>query len=311
MDQSLFPVSSSSLTLTAGTFSAPTSFGSGTAALSDSSPFQTNFLYYIVNSAKFVLFASNSTSVGSGSAELQSGAVANGLAGSYAFGSRGDDFNLYAGATTVGQFTGTGATISSGALNSMTDGSSDASFPQPVPFTGTPTSPSTNPSPEGRVQVTLSTGTPLIFWMVSPSRAFFLVNTPTVSAEDGTADLQTTSSFSAASLKGQFAIVMDGIDKPFNGQFEGLARIGTLQFDGVGKLTLVELANASQSGSGATSPGAMAGTYQVSGDGRVTGTVGNGGGGLTLVMYAVSGTQAYVLQADPGTNTSGMVQLQQ
>jgi len=314
MDQSLFPTSSSLLTLTAGTFSTPTSFGSGTATLSDSSPFTTNFLYFIVNSAKFVLFASNSTSVGSGRAELQSGAVGSGLSGTYAFGSRGDDFNFFAGVATVGQFTGNGATISAGTLDSMQDGNQDTSFPQSVAFTGTPTTTTSNPSSQGRVQVTFNESgafVPVIFWMVSPSRAFFLVNTPTVSAEDGTADLQTSPSFSAASLKGQFAMVMDGIDQPLNVSVEGLARIGTLQFDGSSKLTLVELANASQSGSGAQPPGPMAGPYQVSSSGRVTGSLSNGSGGLTLIMYAISGTQAYVLQADPGTNTSGTVQLQQ
>jgi hypothetical protein len=311
MDQNLFPVSSSSLTFTAGTFSNPSSFGSGTATLTDSSPFQANFLYYIVNSGKLVLFASNSASVGSGSAELQSGAVGNGLAGTYAFGSRGDDFNFYSGVATVGQFTGSGATITSGSLDSMQDGSPDPSFPQSVAFSGTPTAGSNNPSPEGRVQVTLNTGQPLIFWMVSPSRAVFLVDTPTLSAEDGTADLQTGSSFSSANFKGQFALVMDGVDQPFNALIEGLARIGTLQFDGASKLTLVELANASQSGTGASNPGAMAGTYQVDSSGRFTGSVSNGGGGLDLVGYAISDSQAYMLQIDPGTDTSGTVQLQQ
>jgi hypothetical protein len=149
----------------------------------------------------------------------------------------------------------------------------------------------------------------MIFWMVNPSRAFFLDDS-TTRAEDGTADLQTATSFSAASLKGQFAIVMDGMDV-LNNFAEGLARVGTLQFDGASKLTLVELANASQSGNGASSPGAMAGSYQVGSGGRVTGTVSNGNAPLDLVMYAVSGSQAYALQVDPGTNTSGMVQLQQ
>jgi len=311
MDQSLFPVSSSLLSLTAGTFSTPTSFGAGTGSFTDSSPYQTNFLYYIVNSAKFVLLASNSGSVGSGSAEVQSGAVGNGLAGTYAFGSRGDDFNFYADLATVGQFTGSGATISSGALDLMQEGTEGGSVSQPTTFTGTPTTTTSNPSPQGRVQVTLSTGTPVIFWMVSPSRAFFLDNTPTTSAEDGTADLQTNASFSAASLKGQFALIMDGMDV-LNSFPEGLARVGTLQFDGASKLTLVELANASQSGTGATNPGALAGNYQVGGSGRITTQInGNNSGGPDLVIYAISGAQGYALQVDPGTNTSGMVQLQQ
>ena len=107
---------------------------------------------------------------------------------------------------------------------------------------------------------------------------------------------------------------MDGFTVSNNGITttpEGLARIGTLQFDGASKLTLVELANASQSGIGATNPGAMAGTYQVGSGGRFTGSVSNGGGGLDVVGYAVSGSQAYLLQVDQGTNTSGTIQLQQ
>jgi hypothetical protein len=106
---------------------------------------------------------------------------------------------------------------------------------------------------------------------------------------------------------------MEGINQPQNIPVlvQGLARVGTLQFDGSSHLTLVEVANSSQSGTGATSPGAMTGNYQVGGNGRVTGSVSNGGGGLDVVMYAVSGSQAYVLQVDPQTNTSGTVQLQQ
>jgi hypothetical protein len=139
--------------------------------------------------------------------------------------------------------------------------------------------------------------------MVNPSRAFFLNNNSSV-IEDGTADLQTASTFSASSLKGQFALVMDGIDLTP----EALARVGTLQFDGSSKLSLNELANASGTGSGAQSPGALSGTYSVASNGRVTGTL--SGSTLNLVMYAVSGSNAYALQTDFGTNTSGTVELQ-
>jgi len=304
MDQNVLSVGLNSLGLTAGTVSAPAALGAGTGSFTDSSGATTGFLYYIVNSGKFVMLASNSGALGSGSAEVQTGAVGSGLAGSYAFGSRGDDVQFIAGIATVGQFTGTGASISGGQLDALQDGQN---YSQDVTFTGNPTTATSNPSAQGRVQVTLSNGTPMILWMVSPSRAFFLFNTPNNAAEDGTADLQTTTSLSAADLKGQYAIVMDGIDT----SPEGLARIGTLQFDGSSKLTLVELANASQSGTGASNPGAMAGTYQVGTGGRFTGTVSSGGNGLDLVGYGVSGSQAYMLQVDPGTNTSGTIQLQQ
>jgi hypothetical protein len=306
MDQNLFSVGSSLLTLTGGTFNAPVSLGAGTGSFTDSSPFTTSFFYYIVNGAKFVLLAGNSGAVGSGSAEMQTGAVGSGLQGTYAFGSRGDDFSFNADVATVGEFTGSGATIGGGHLDALQDG---ANYSQNVAFTGTPTTGTNNPSPQGRVQVTLNesgTSVPVIFWMVSPTRAFFLDNL-TTRAEDGTADLQTTTSFSAATFKGQFALLMDGIDTTP----EGLARVGTLQFDGSSKLTLVELANASQSGTGATNPGAMAGTYQVGTGGRFTGTLNSGGGGLDLVGYGVSGSQAYMLQVDQGDNTSGTIMLQQ
>jgi hypothetical protein len=308
MDQNLFQVTSSSLTLTAGSFSAPSTLGSGTASFTDSSPYTTNFFYYIVNSSKFVVLASNPGAVGSGSAELQTGAVGAGLQGTYAFGSSGDDavFNFRNQVATVGEFTGSGATISAGQLDALQDGQN---YSQDVAFTGAATTGTNNPSSQGRVLVTLNesgTSVPVIFWMVSPTRAFFLDNL-TTRAEDGTADLQTSTSFSAATFKGQFAFLMNGIDT----SPEGLARVGTLQFDGSGRLTLVELANASQSGTGASNPGAMAGTYQVGSGGRFTGTVSGGGNGLDLVGYAVSGSQAYLLQVDPGTNTSGTIQLQQ
>ena len=308
MDQNLFPNGSTLVTLSSGTFSAPTSLGTGTGSFTDSSPYTTNFLYYIVNSAKLVLLASNPGAVGSGSAEMQTGAVGSGLQGTYAFGSQGDDFqfNNNTDVATVGEFTGNGATISGGHLDALQEGTN---YSQNVAFTGTATTGTSNPSPQGRVQVTLNesgTSIPVIFWMVSPSRAFFLDNL-TTRAEDGTADLQTTTSFSAATLKGQFALLMDGIDT----SPEGLARIGILQFDGSSKLTLVELVNASQSGTGATNPGALAGTYQVGSAGRFSGSMSNGGGNLDVIGYAVSASQAYVLQVDQGTNTSGMVQLQQ
>ncbi len=134
MDQNLFPVGSSLVTLTGGTFSAPSSLGVGSGSFSDSSPFTTNFLYYIVNSAKFVLLASNPGAVGSGSAEAQTGAVGSGLQGPYAFGSQGDDFSFNADVATVGEFTGSGATISAGHLDALQDGTN---YSQNVAFTGT------------------------------------------------------------------------------------------------------------------------------------------------------------------------------
>jgi len=199
---------------------------------------------------------------------------------------------------TVGQFTASAGSFT-GALDAMQDGN----YSGLVTVTGTPA----GASAAGRTQVTVSGGPTMIFWMVSPSRAFFLDENESA-AEDGTADLQTTSSFSAATIKGQYALVMDGVDLTP----EAVARVGTLQFDGTSAISLVELENDSASGGGAQSPGTLGGTYQVGGSGRITTEItNNSGAGPDLVLYAVSGSQAYALQIDGGENTSGTITLQQ
>ena len=284
------------------TLGAPGALGRGTGSLIDSANFTTNFDYYIVNSRKFALMVTNSGAVGSGSAEAQTGAVSAGLSGSYAFGSRGDDSNFPDGVATVGQITASSGTVS-GVEDFMQDGTYSKGN-----LSGT-----YSPAANGRVAVSLNSGAvQQVFWMVSPSRAFFLTNNSS-QEEDGTADLQTVNSFSTSTMNGQFAVVMDGLDLtsfPFNGSVGSLARVGALQFDGAGKLALTELANDSLTGTGAQSPGGMSGTYTVGANGRATGTLSNSNGGLTLVMYAVSGSDAYALQVDAGTNTSGPIELQ-
>ncbi len=287
---------SSQLTLTSGSFNSPNALGRGLASFTDSTSAVTSLVYYVVSPTEMALLVSNAGTVGSGSAEAQTGAVGNGLSGSYAFGSRGDFGNLYDSAATVGQLVASGGTITSYMNDAMQLGSySNASY------TGSDTT-----QPNGRVAVSLNSGgVQEVFWMVNPSRAFFLVNDPS-RVEDGTADLQTVGSFSAATIKGQYAMVMDGIDLTP----EILARIGTAQFDGSSKLAINELVNASGTVSGAQSPGAIGGTYTVSANGRIAGTLSGQTGPLTLVLYAVSASDAYALQVDGETNTSGTIELQ-
>ncbi|HKW18209.1 MAG TPA: hypothetical protein VJO35_11945 [Terriglobales bacterium] len=291
--------SGSSLTISSGNITQPSSIGVGTITFTDSASVTTSLLYCVVNSTRLVLLGASSGLVGSGSAEAQSGSVASGLSGTYAFGSRGDDVTSDAALATVGQFTASGSTISSGALDAMQDGN----YTGTTSFTGNPVG---SPSAQGRVAVTLSTGQTMVLWLVSPARAFFLFENESA-AEDGTADLQTGSPFSASTIKGQYALGMDGVDF-VNSQ--ALARVGTMQFDGSGKISLVELSNSSIGGP--QSPGPLAGKYQVGGSGRITTQItGTNGSGPDLVMYAVSSSQAYALQNDPGENTSGIIQLQQ
>ncbi|HTM38626.1 MAG TPA: hypothetical protein VL156_17875 [Terriglobales bacterium] len=290
------------------TFGTPSGSGRGTGTLVNSTTsFTTNFVYYIVDASRFLMLVTNASAVGSGSAELQSGSVANGLSGNYAFGSRGDDLSLsgfFAGVATVGQFNAASGTMT-GTLDATQDGTitSNANF-----------SSCYTPSASGRVVVsnlsgnTCSSTAAQVFWMVNPGRAFFL-NASGAAVEDGTADLQPTQNFSIPTFSGQFSLVMAGLD----GTPELLSRVGTLQFDGTGKLALNEVVNASLTQAGAQIPagGILTGTYSVGSNGRIIGTLSNSGGGLGLVMYAVSGSEAYVLQSDQGTFTSGMAQLQQ
>jgi hypothetical protein len=300
LDQTLVS-GSSSLTLT-GNLTAPSSSGVGTATFTDSTSATTSLIYSIVNSTKFYFLVSNGA-VGGGSAEAQTGNVGAGLAGSYVFGSRGDDLTAgLSGVATVGQFTGSGATISKGAVDSMQDYNYSGLL---ATLTGTPVG---SPSAQGRVDVTLSAGPIMVLWMVSPARAYFLFENNGSAVEDGTADLQTGTSFTASTFNGQYAMVMDGIDQTP----EAVSRVGLLQFDGSGHNTIVEVENDSASGEGAQSPGALSGSYSVGGSGRIATQVNSSNGsGPDLVLYAISGSQAYALQIDEGTNTSGTIQLQQ
>lgn len=289
------------------TFGAPSGQGRGSGTLlNGSTNFTTNFVYYLVDVNNFVFLVTNVNAVGSGRAELQTGSVGNGLSGNYVFGSRGDDSSFFAGIATVGQFN-----AASGTMTGTLDSSQNGTITSNANFSSCYTT-STN----GRVVVgtlsgnTCSNTTVQVFWMVSPTRAFFL-NSSGSSVEDGTADLQQSPNFSASAFSGQYSLTMDGVDTgAIDGTQQLLSRIGTLQFDGAKNLRLNELANGSFGGAGAQSPGIITGTYSVGSNGRVTGQL-NGGSFQTLVLYAVSGSQAYVLQTDPSFITSGMVRLQQ
>jgi len=279
-----------------GSFNAPDTSGRGTATFTDSANVTSTFIYYVVDVHNLRFFSTNNGAPGLGRAETQTGApFANtSLAGSYAFGSSGDTNVSLAGAKTVGRFSAGGdGTITAGAFDSVEDGIQLTS----LSFAGTYSMAS-----NGRATVTLnpSAGTiKQIFWMVSPSRAFFLTNDPN-KVEDGTLDLQQAIAFSNSTMKGQFAVLMDGFD-PFN----LVDRVGTLQWDGGDNLTLDEFIN--RSGTTQT-PGFISGTYSVAGNGRATGAI--SGLSNNLVFYLISGSDAYILQNDTGTEIDGVMSKQ-
>jgi hypothetical protein len=274
-----------------GVFNAPVSFGRGTATLNDGSA-ALQFFYYVVNASKFLLLSKDAGIIGTAQAEAQSGApfATSSLSGSYAFGSKGDT-TILGGVNSAGRFSASNGTISAGVLDSVKDGTtSNITF-----NAGTYTVDST-----GRADVTLNTSSAVheIFYLVSSSRAFFLIDDSS-KVEDGTLDLQQSSSLSNASLNGQFAFVMDGFDVTLKD------RVGTLQSDGNGRLTVNELVNA---GGAISVPGPLSGTYSVSTNGRTTASV--NGLSSNLIFYLVSSNDAYIVQSDSTTEISGTMSKQ-
>jgi hypothetical protein len=280
-----------------GLFNFPDATGRGTATITDSSPTTFTYRYYVVDASHFLLLGTDTGFLSSGQAELQSGGPFSmaSLTGSYAFGARGDSAANFTGADAVGRFAADGnGNISAGAFDSSEDGNPSTN----VAFTGSVNS----SSAAGRFTLGLSQniggGANLIVWLVSPSRAFFLISSAST-VEDGSMDLQQLSSFADSSMHGQFAVVMDGFDlslpsPPF------VDRIGTLNWDGKGGQTLNEFVN---SGGVTNAPGLLSGTYHTNANGRITGTL--SGISNATVYYAVTPTNAYYLLNDSGVVVSG------
>jgi len=289
----------SSLTFTSGTLSTPDASGRGTLNYIDSQNVPTNFEYYVIDANTFWFMETDQNTLGMGTAEKQAGGSLT-LSGNYAFGSSGDTNANFGGVRTVGVFTAGGGTITDGAYDSVQDFNSIVN----QPFNGTYTE-----AANGRVDATFvptSGGVAQIneiFWMVSPSRAFFLVNDVN-KVEEGTIDLQQINTFVTSDLSGQYALVMDG-------NLQGttlLTRSGTFIPDGNGNLTLNEEANSLSSLPGNINDVALPGTYTMSGNGRATAAVNTLSS--NLVLYMVSSGQAYILQNESGAEISGQVTLQ-
>ena len=291
---------SSQLTLT-GSLAAPDNTGRGVATLTESSGRTLHYEYYVIDANTFQLFEIDTGIVGLGRAELQSGGPFTNsslTAGAgFAFGSQGDTplalANLVpGGVNTAGAITVNGAgNITAGSYDSV----QDATVNSNIALTGTYAA---DASGNGRYAVSLTTSASTaiseIAYFVSPSRAFFLVNDST-KVEDGTLDQQSKSSFANSDLNGQFAFVMGGNDTT-----DFVDRTGVLQADGTGILNLAELLNRTGI---VTVPGCLPGTYTVGTNGRVSGSVNTVS--TNFIFYMVSGSKAYLLQADPGVQISG------
>jgi hypothetical protein len=286
-----------------GSMVAPDTTGLGTGSLTLNSVTST-FSYYVIDASHLALLFTSLGSEGLGKAELQTGGPFSNasLNTSYAFGLRGDTGTNLSGIHTVGRFTADGnGGITAGALDAQSDGTLTSN----ATFTGTYTVAANGRAP---LSLTIGSGTAQhVYWMVSPSRAFFLVNDPNKVAE-GTADLQTASSFSNSTPNGQFAYLNDGVTLSAGTIATLLDRVATLQWNGAGGLTFNEFINVSGS---ISTPGFLTGTYSAASNGRTTGKINGSTNNVNLVFYFVSPSQAYVLQTDPNTEVDGFTQLQQ
>jgi hypothetical protein len=290
--------------INSGSLSAPDGTGRGTGSFTDSNLSTTSFVYYVVDSSNIRFLNSTFGSVGLGRGQLQTGPFsAASLMGSYAFGSRGDTSNNLCGVHTVGVFTADGV----GAITPFTF---DAQRDGVLTSNGSLSSNTFTVAANGRTVVTLnSSAATQIYWLINGTRAFFLVSDPNTAAE-GTADLQTASSFSNSTISGQFALVNDGVTLSGNPLTiaNTLDRVATLQWNGSGGLILNEFINLLGS---TNTPGFLSGSYSVSSNGRATGKINGTGNNINFAFYLISGSQAYVLQTDANTEVDGTTQLQQ
>jgi hypothetical protein len=278
-----------------GTFSSP-SAGLGTVSFTDGLGPRT-FDYFVIDANDLLLYETDSLNVtlGLGRAELQQtplgGFVKASFRGSLVFGGRGDTNASAAGSVNeVGQvMTDGNGNVSGGSLDSVRGGAPQlAQTIAPGTYTM---------AANGRLTTTLDTSgegnVALILYLVSPTRAFFLVNDTTVVA-DGTVDQQSTSSFSNNIFNGQYSFVMGGLlaSTPVD-------RTGLILADGNGNLGWGQQVNSG----GIAANVCLSGTYSAGANGRVTASVPSLSN--NLVLYLVSPNSAYTIQGDPEVQVSG------
>jgi hypothetical protein len=117
-------------------------------------------------------------------------------------------------------------------------------------------------------------------------------------------DKQAAVAFSNSTLNGQYAFFMDGFDTAFK------SRTGTFIPDGNGNLRQDQVAVSFFPPSAAVfTQSSLNGTYSVAANGRVTATVNSISN--NIVLYMVSNTTAYSVQADSGFDIGGAIKLQQ
>jgi hypothetical protein len=268
--------------------SAPDADGRGTFTLSDGS----TFAYYMVNSSKFhfMFFSDSSSTLEIGQAEKQTGgpfSTASLGTNSYVFGTSGDTISNPVGIHSAGVLT----TDGSGNLTGTVDWEQDATVNSEISLQNTSFY-SLDTNGRGKFNLDLSNGlsNQKIFWMVSPTRAYVLVNS-SAAIEDGTFSQQQGAPFSNSSMDSQSAFFMDGFDVAYKD------RSGVLTPNGSGSLDWNQQANSFDVNlGGVPSSTTTNGTYQVGSNGRVTVVVNNVSSGI--VLYLSSSNSGFMVQED-------------
>ena len=278
---------------------APDTNGRGKISLNDGS-----FLVFYVVSPDKLRFLSFSGSLELGVAERQTGgpfSSASLAAGnSYVFGSSGET-SVPAGIHSAGVFTTDGnVSVTAGATDFVQEG---AIFANVAVQNTSDYSLASN----GRGVLNLdleNVGTNhKIFWMVSGTSAYFLVNS-TTTLEDGTFSLQQGAPFTNTGLNTQAAMFMDGFDLAFKD------RVGTMTPNGSGTFKWNQEANSFDpvAGIGTLSSFSTTGTYQLSSNGRATATVNSllgNGNNSSMVFYLVSSNTGFMVEEDQGFDVGG------
>jgi hypothetical protein len=267
-----------------GTVTAPNANGVGNLTLTGG----ISFNYYPVSSAEF-FFMSSTGSLEIGLAETQTATTL--AAGTYVFGGRGDTLiNGPDGIHSAGVFT----TDGSGHITASTVASVDYEQDGNVQSGLTITSGTYTVTGNGRGTINLSlsnsTTLSLVFWIVSPTRAYFLSNNP-ATIEDGTFTLQ---SGATTTLSGQATFVMDGFDSSFKD------RVGVFVSTSSTAFNWNQASNAFSNGAVILGTN---GTYTVGSNGRVTATV--NGVTTSVVFYLSSPNSGYMVQED-GADIGGV-----
>lgn len=125
----------------------------------------------------------------------------------------------------------------------------------------------------------------------------------------GSVDLQDSSAFSGAALKGNLVVSLDGVDT--SGMIATTAAIGLLSFDGAGAVSTGTL-DANDNGS-TTTGNPVNGTYSVdspASDGRGLITVSGNVGTFDFVFYIVRAGQIKLMSTDTSPVWGGTAQLQ-